>query len=403
MTTVYGLPEDVRFCVRCTMSNQRPGSTVTHTQTADTPRPGLFFNADGVCAACEYQEVMDTQIDWEQREQELRDLCSQYRSAAGNYDVIVPGSGGKDSCFVAHYLESRFDMHPLTTTWAPMMYTDVGWRNMQRWRERFTNILVQPKRSVHRLLTRLAFEVASFLFAPFVTGQRQIGARLSVEKGVPFICYGEAPAQYSGPIAENYESRMDPKFFAGEQDAETIVLGGVPGKELMSKHGLGACDLRPYLPTPLEQLQRVGTDFRYLGYFVQFKPEDVYYYAQKHLGFECNDRRTEGSFSKYSSIDDKMDPLHYTATLAMFGIGRATYDSSQQIRTGFIDRDEGVALVKQYDHEIPRRYLAECLEYMGITERAFWERLDRARPDHLWERVDGEWRLRHAVYHEAQS
>ena len=51
-----------------------------------------------------------------------------------NYDVLVPGSGGKDSIFVSHYLKYlKMKMNPLTVTWAPHMYTDIDGKNFQSW------------------------------------------------------------------------------------------------------------------------------------------------------------------------------------------------------------------------------------------------------------------------------
>ena len=44
----------------------------------------------------------------------------------------------------------------------------------------------------------------------------------------------------------------------------------------------------------------------------------------KYTGFKANIERTEGSYSKYSSIDDKIDPFHYYTTLTKFGLVRAS-------------------------------------------------------------------------------
>jgi hypothetical protein len=138
----------------------------------------------------------------------------------------------------------------------------------------------------------------------------------------------------------------------------------------------------------------------YLGYYLKWDPQECYYYAAEHAGFTVNDERTEGSYSKYSSIDDRIDPLHYYTTFIKFGIGRATYDAAQEIRNGKITREEGVALVKRYDDEFPHKYFREILDYMGISEDRFYEVIDRARSPHLWRLEDGKWHLRHAVWME---
>ena len=99
----------------------------------------------------------------------------------------------------------------------------------------------------------------------------------------------------------------------------------------------------------------------------------------------------------WHSIDDKTDPYHYWTTYVKFGIGRATYDAAQEIRNHHITREEGVALVRRYDHEVPRKYLREFLAYLSMEEAEFFEIADRFRSPHLWKQAGGEWRLRHLV------
>ena len=100
----YKLPVDVRFCIKCTVSNQRPR---------------ISFDPHGVCSACNYADYKRRHVDWNEREKELLELCKQHRKNNGEYDVIVPCSGGKDGGFVAHQLKYRYGMNPLTVTWAP--------------------------------------------------------------------------------------------------------------------------------------------------------------------------------------------------------------------------------------------------------------------------------------------
>src|SRR5579863_172577 len=86
----YHLPVEVKFCRKCTVSNQRPR---------------IRFDERGVCSACNFAEYKRQKIDWRRREQELVALCDRYRKGNGDYDVIVPCSGGKDGGFVAHQLK----------------------------------------------------------------------------------------------------------------------------------------------------------------------------------------------------------------------------------------------------------------------------------------------------------
>ena len=398
----YGLPQQVVYCKRCVISNQRPSSTVEFRNTKDKPKETIAFDGEGICAACRYAEYKEQEINWEQREQELIKLCNEFRSKQGNYDCIVPGSGGKDSAFTSHILKFKYRMNPLTVTWAPHIYTEIGFRNFQKWlHSGFDNILFTPDGHVHRLLTKLAFENLLHPFQPFIIGQRHIAPKFSALYGIPLVFYGENQAEYGNSIEDNLRPTMDPKYYEMAADLSRIMLGGVAAEELLRTETVRPSELQPYLPADKDKLRAIGTTVHYLGYYLKWDPQECYYYAAEHTGFAANDERTEGSYSKYSSIDDRIDTLHYWTTLIKFGIGRATYDAAQEIRNGKITREEGIALVKRYDHEFPTKYFQDCLEYMGMSAERFHELCDQARSPHLWHRVDGQWQQRHAIWSES--
>ena len=115
--TKYGLPKDIRYCKKCVISNQRPNTTVEFKHTAKSKKKTtIHFNDEGVCDACIVIDKKNKEIDWEKRERELIDLCDKYRSRNGNYDCLVPGSGGKDSFYASHILKYKYNMNPLTVT-----------------------------------------------------------------------------------------------------------------------------------------------------------------------------------------------------------------------------------------------------------------------------------------------
>lgn len=410
----YGLPAEVRFCTRCVISNQRPSSATEYKHTRDSAKATIHFDSDGVCDACRAAEVK-AKIDWAERERELRDLCDRYRRHDGRYDCIVPGSGGKDSFYAAHVLKYKYGMHPLTVTWAPHIHTEWGWRNFQRWiHAGFDNQLVTPNGRVHRLLTRLAVETLFHPFQPFIIGQKSIAPKFSALYDIPLVFYGENEAEYGNPVADNSSATRDWKYFTAE-DQSQIYLSGVSLAELKSEFGLDDNDLVPYLPASPESLQKAKTEVHYLGYYLKWHPQSCYYYCVEHGDFEASPERTPGTYSKYNSIDDRVDDLHYFTTYVKFGIGRATYDASQEIRNGDITRDEGIALVKRYDGEFPERFIDELFAYLSlpsehfpvaarqfeqpIMDRDYFMHLaDRFRSPHLWKHENGQWKLRRTVW-----
>jgi len=395
----YGLPEKVVFCKKCVISNQRPMSAVEFKNKKNDIKETIVFGKDGVCDACRFAEYKNKNIDWQKREKELIALCNKYRSRDGSYDCIVPGSGGKDSAYASHVLKYKYGMNPLTVTWAPHLYTDIGWKNFQNWMHvgGLDNILFTPNGRVHRLLTKLAFENLLHPFQPFIIGQKYIGPKFALQYKIPLIFYGENQAEYGNKIEENDRPTMKEEFFAQDISLKELFLGGVRASDLIKSGKLSLKDINPYIPAPKKDIKKLGVECHYLGYYLKWDPQECFYYAAKYTGFEANTERTEGSYSKYSSIDDKIDSFHYYTTLIKFGIGRSTYDAAQEIRNGKITREEGVALVKKFDQEFPKKYFKEFLQYLDISEKDFWKKIDEGRSSHLWKKDGDKWVLKHLV------
>lgn len=415
----YGLPTEVIYCKKCVISNQRPNSAVEYTHTKDTKKATINFDENGVCDACNFTERKRHTIDWNAREKQLLELCDKYRKNDGYYDCIVPGSGGKDSFYASHILKTKYGMHPLTVTWAPHIYTEWGWKNFQSWiHAGHDNFLMTPNGRVHRLLTRLSTELLLNPFQAFVIGQKALAPKMALLFNIPLVFYGENEAEYGNPIRDTSTAKRDGAFYTAA-DQSKIYLGGVSLADLKSQFGLDQNDLQPYLPADPSRIAEQNIDVQYLGYYLKWHPQACYYYAVEHGGFQASPERTAGTYSKYNGIDDRVDDLHFYTTGVKFGIGRASYDAAQEIRSGDINREEGVALVKRFDHEFPERFAHELFEYLSLPEQEFpvaskmfenpimdreYFRLltDQFRSPHLWYQENGEWKLRHAVWHQSK-
>lgn len=396
---LFGLPTEVKFCSKCVISNQRPRSTVEFQNSIFEKKETIEFDSLGVCEACRFHETKDLGINWELREKELIALCDKYRKSSG-YDVVVPGSGGKDSAFTSHILKEKYGMNPLTVTWAPHLYTDIGWENFTNWIHigGLDNILFTPNGELHRYLTREAFNNLLHPFQPFIVGQRIIGPMIADKFGIDLVMYGENQAEYGNSAQENSSPMMQEKFFTSHVSKE-IMLGGKSISEHLKSTKFTVRDFEPYLPL------RIGkskvAQVHYLGYYLKWDPQECFYYAVENTGFKPNVIRTEGTYSKYSSIDDKIDPFHYYTTYIKFGLGRASYDAAQEIRNRKITRDEAIGLVKQFDSEFPNIFYEEFLEYINLSKSDFEIKVNENRSPHLWsESKNGEWKIKHAVWME---
>ena len=396
----YGLPEKVVFCKKCVMSNQKPNSTPEFKHKLDNKKSTLDIDKDNTCSACKIAETKES-INWDIREKELLKLLDKYRKNDGSYDCLIPGSGGKDSAYQSHILKYKYGMNPLTVTWPPFMYTDYGYENFKNWIDigGFDNISYHRNGNVLRTLTKLSIENLLHPFQTFILGQMNIAPRIASNFGINLIFYGENPTEYGNPIAEDSTSLKNKSYFT-MKNLDEVYLGGLSLKELEENYDINKKDLIPYLPLYDDKLLKSDIQVHYLGYYLKWTPQEVYYYAVENTGFKARPFRSQGTYSKYQSIDDKIDDLHYYTTYIKFGIGRTTYDSSQEIRNKHLTRDEAIALVKKFDGEYPDKYLNDILDYLNIDIDYFNNELvNKFRSPHLWRKdSSGEWKLRHNVY-----
>lgn len=410
LEVLYGLPRDVRFCTMCNMSNQQPMSSNEYSHNKDSLKITMPFDERGICHACNFNFLKESgEINWEEREKELLDLCDQHRKLDGSYDCIVGGSGGKDSAMQSHLLKYKYNMHPLTVTWAPHLYTDIGWKNFQNWLHvgGLDNFLYTPNGKIHRLLTRNATINLLHPFQPFILGQKTFVAKMAAKLNIPLIFYGEMPGEYGEKVShktssyasagQEVESDGYSLDYMGGRDVRDVFLGGKKIGEYLDE-GIALADLMSYLPMEPEVLAEKRIDFKYLGYYKKWVPQDAYYYAVENTGFEANPVRTEGTYSKYNSLDDKIDGFFYYTRWIKFGVGRTMMDSAQEIRNHHIDKDEAIALMRRYEGEYPARYEKEFLEYISMDRNEFLELCDQFRSPHLWKVEDNEWKLRSAPW-----
>ncbi len=397
--TFYGLPEKVKFCKKCVISNQRPSSTVEFKNDDKSNKAVIEFDENQVCSACRYNEIKNKDIDWREREEYLHKLLDKHRSKDGSYDVIVPGSGGKDSAYTSHLLKYKYGMNPLTVTWAPHLYTEIGWENMQNWSHvgGLDNLLFTPNGRLHRLMTKNAFHNLLHPFQPFIIGQRIIGPMMAKNYGVKLVMYGENQAEYGNSISENRKPLMNMDFFS-TKDPLKMMFGGKTMREYIESYNFSKNDFKPYIAPKKQEILDSKIEVHYLSFYTKWDPQECYYYAVENTGFKPNKERTEGTYSKYSSIDDKIDPFHYYTTLIKFGIGRCTYDASQEVRNEKITRDEAAYLVEKYDTEFPIKFFKEFLEYIDTSEENFFKTVEKFRSPHIWGKdLTNQWKLRHNV------
>ena len=417
--SLFGLPSTVQFCDSCTYSNQKPNSESEFRFKLGDSKSGLNFYGN-TCSACHYNKTNKSIIDWEERHQLLSDLCDKHRSTDGSYDCIVPGSGGKDSFYAALTLKNVYNMNPLTVTWAPHIYTQWGWKNFQAWIDSgLPNYLYHPNGGTHRFLSRLALENIFHPFQPFIIGQYSFPLKCSLKFNIPLVFYGENSAEYGNSLDDNLSPNTKYHKIAMTDSDSDFFVAGISSQELSSRYGLSPESLSDYRPLEASLIQDNKIEWHYLGYYLKWHPQDNYYFSTRH-GFTPAPERNSGSYSRYSSLDDKLDDFNFYCHYIKYGLGRATFDTSQEIRNNEITLEEAHHLLRRFDGEYPSRFESDLFEYWSVNkipganqkmyeafpqpqvDRNYFTNLtNRFRSPHLWayDNLNQEWSLKHASYH----
>lgn len=354
----------VRYCKRCVMPETKPD---------------LSIDEEGICDACRSAEVKN-EIDWDARREELREILERYRSKDGsNYDCIVPVSGGKDSTFqVMTILELGY--RPLLVTWSACSYTEIGRKNIENMQKLGADhIQFTPNPKVYRAMFAEAFRRVGDGCWPCHVGIFSYPVRVAVNYGVPLLVYGENPQlEYGGPASEAHDNTIDREWLE--------EFGGLLGNridDMIGVNGITEADLIPYRYPSDEELKRVGVTGIFLGYYLKWDAREQ---LKKVLttDFQVNldtadvgdTPHQEGTFTNYENLDGKFVGVHDYLKFLKFGFGRATDHAAIDIRNERISREEAVELVRTYEGKVPRRYLDEYLEFVGMTEEEFYETLD---------------------------
>lgn len=332
----------LRYCKRCVMP---------HT------KPDLHIDEEGVCSACRSYEQRCV-IDWDLRSSELRAVLDRYRSRdGGNYDCIIPVSGGKDSTYqTLRMLE--LGMRPLCVTATTDYLTDIGRQNIENIKRLgvdYIEVSVNPV--VRRKINRLALRQVGDISWPEHVTIFTIPVRVAVQYNVPLLVWGEnSQNEYGGPAAaarDNVLTRRWLEEFGG--------LLGLRVSDLVGQDGIAERDLILYRYPSDEELRRVGVTGIFLGYYMPWDGLSNALIAQGY-GFRTYHRCVEGSLVNYENLDNAQTGLHDYFKFLKYGFGRATDLACMALRRGRISRADAVKLVQMHDGKYPRSYLGVSLE-----------------------------------------
>jgi len=374
----------VQYCSKC-----------VYPAVAATP---LTFDEHGVCSGCCVAE-QKKDINWNERMQMLRELTDEYRST-GNYDIIIPVSGGKDSYFQTHIAVHELGLKPLLVTYHGNNFLPEGEYNLLRMREVFDcdHIIFRPSEDMLIKMNRIGFKLQGDMNWHNHCGIFTMPIQVAVRYKVPLMMWGEqgfmdvaGMYSYSDFIEFTAKCRLEHGLRGYDwNDFTDEGLEKLGRPEL--KEGLRTKDLLwAQYPTD-DEIDDVGVRGIYLSNYASWDANDHVKLVMERYGWRPAQQPFERTYRTFSNIDDMHENgIHDYLKFIKLGYGRGSDHSCKDIRGGIMTRQQGIEMVRKYDHVKPQRDLQRWLRYVNMTEEEFDRICDTFRDKRVWRIENGQW------------
>ncbi len=351
-------------------------------------RPRIIFN-EGICNGCR-NKLDKKKTNWEQRRQEFLEEIEPYKNMKNKYSCIVPWSGGKDSTMIALKLKLEFGLNPLLVTFAPVIPTEIGIHNRKQIIDLgFDHIYVNPNRAVARELCKRFLEERGDPKIAWSAGVTATPVNLATKMGIPLIFYAEhGESEYGGHVlSEKHKKERDVNEFLEH------LVGDDP-MNWVNEDTINDYDILPYTFPDAEAVKKNGVRPVYFSYFFKWDVYENFKYVKNKINFKTAlNGRTDGTFTNYDSLDDKIDDIYYYFQYIKFGFGRSLRDASRLLNLGYIDKKKAIEYIERYDHEFPITYFKDVKEYLQVDDKYIDSIIDRHRNREIWKKKKNKWKL----------
>jgi N-acetyl sugar amidotransferase len=352
-------------------------------------RPRITFDERGWCNACQWMEEKKT-LDWSKRQLELETLIKKYKSTSGNFDCIVPVSGGKDGSYVAYQLKHKYGMTPLCVTVRPALSLEIGDKNLLNFiYSGYDHVHITPNPKVLDRLNKYGFIEKGFPYYGWLIAIHTAVIKTAINFKIPLLFYGEdGEIEYGGST----ESKYNPLY--GIEYMKKVYLEGGHDKvfnRIKEDGDISDADLAFFNFPNQNDVSENELTFTHWSYFESWDSYRNYVVAKEQCGLIEKDEGNLDTFTNFAQNDQALYALHAYLMYLKFGFGRATQDAGIEIRRGAMTRDQALNLVKMYDNSYPESLIDTYLDYYKMTKEEFDAVLDKYANKELFEKIDGIW------------
>lgn len=358
-------------------------------------RPRISFDTRGWCNACQWMEEKKI-LNWDMRQRELVQLLNKYRSNVGNFDCIVPVSGGKDGSYVAHTLKNKYKMNPLAVTVRPALELEIGNKNLNNFiHSGFTHLHISTNQKVLDKLNKYGFIEKGFPYYGWLIAIMTAVIKLAINFKIPLLFYGEdGEIEYGGSTENKNKALYDIEYM------KRVYLEGGHDKvfqRILDDGDISEADLSLFQFPNDEVVEKTDLSFTHWSYFESWDSYRNYIVAKENCGLIEKEEGSLDTFTNFAQNDQALYTLHTYLMYLKFGFGRATQDAGIEIRRGSMTRDQAMNLVKMYDNAYPYELIDTFLYYYQMTKVEFDAVLDRYANRDFFKKIDGIWQPKFEV------
>jgi N-acetyl sugar amidotransferase len=343
---------ELRRCTRCVLP-----------ETHET----IVFDDEGVCNVCRQQEYKQTQINWKTKKQELDNLIETYRGKY-EYDCIIPFSGGKDSTWTLHYLVKEYGIKPLVVRFDHGFLRSTVEENTKKIIRKLGvdfHHFTPNWKVVRTLMLQSFLEKGDFCWHCHA-GIFSYPMWVAIRHHVPLIFWGEPTSEYTAYYSYEQPEEVDEKRF------NRFVNLGINAEDMLVRlEGvLDERDLKPFTYPPLKELRRINYRSVCLGSFVPWDVKSQVEIIKKDLDWKGDEVENVPPGFEYEKIECYMQGMRDYIKYIKRGYTRPAHLASLDIRNQRMNRDDGLALIDEYEGKRPPS-LDLFLEFIGLTEAEF--------------------------------
>ncbi len=343
-----------------------------------TSRPGIHLNEEGVCGGCLGFKEKKEEIDWELRRKQLDAILDSYRGK-GDYDCLIPVSGGKDSTWQVYSMLQR-GMKPLAITIRCQYRTELGKKNL----DNLINLgvdhidfTVNPQVDSEFMLESFKKMGNPSLVEHMIMWSTIIKTALRYD--IKLIVWAENSAlEYGGSKKDRNKFNMDYDWIK-----KYGVTNGTFAEDWVSDN-LPLNKLQSYTMPEEQVLNQAGIENLFLGMYMEWEPEDIAKKSQS-VGFEWAENPVLG-LHPFVGVDCDFRVVHHFMKWYKFGLTKLWDNLAIEIREGRMTRKEAAEYLRDTTEAIPYKEIKTFCSYLKISGDEFFDIAESHRNLDIWKK-----------------